>query len=418
MTLTKTKVILFASVFVVAAMLLPYGMYLTEPRVSYPPSFYAEAAPNQNANERAQQNTPNENANQRAHQNMEEPPESGLVPFLKDYEFKTPSLINENALNGLKIAVTKNPQVKELLGDDFEYINYHQYGTDYGWQPVLNFRTDNGENTVTVTMDKGKVVDVLKRKTINLGGPILDDDQLLHFGQTRSHIIDEYDDDRYNARGMIMVVDVPDYTHNAGDFTALLLNAVKKGSNSANLCDKTKYLTDYWGQVGFLFNEDGATIVYTDTTLWCEAQTFPSIQYNAGDKIVFANYIDDANDKWYLYVDNLNDSSPPHAWVTILPGISFLDTNNKNTSVFFESANHWWFGDWASGFASDPVVDVAAWQYTNGGWYVWFGEDQFAGNCEEGTTASQLMSGTFVGSPYDVTFDVSEIQERCPAPDL
>ena len=393
---------------------------------------FAEAISNQYgipyANEISTQNTPNENAI-----SMEEPPAWGLATEALDFDFEFDDLsqINGDALNGLTITAAKNPQVKELLGDDFEYTNYHQYGTDYGWQPILNYRTDNGEYTVSVTMDKDRVVDVVKYKTLNvqLGGPYIekqkspisnDYQQQSHFpdwSEKRGYAIDEYNDNRYDATGMGMYVHMPDYTHNAGDFTALLLNAVKEGSNVANLCDPTKYLTDYWGQIGFFFDADGTTLVYTDTTLGCKATILPYIQYNVGDRMFFGIYIKDTTDEWFLYANNRDDSSPPVAWVTVVPGSSLLDIDTPNTSVFFESNNHWWYGDWASGFASDPVVDAAIWQYTNNYWYLWFNENQVGGHCEPGTSGSELMHGTFVGYPYDVTFDVSKIQEKCPAPD-
>ena len=405
MTLTKTKTMfLFAGLSV--ALMLPFSLIEMEESQTRHGIPYAEATPNQNAHERTIQNTPNENANERATNNGP-PPESGLVPFLKDFEFKSPRQINENALNGLKIAVAKNPQVKELLGDDFEYVGYHQYYTEDGWQPEINYRTDNGEYTVTVTMDKGRVVDAVKYETITWG-----------LNDSRGFAIDQYDEDRWDATGMLMIADVPDYTHTSGSFTALLVNAQKEGSNNYDVCDSSKFPTSYWGQVGINFNENGARIGYTDTAFGCEPVFFNSLPYNTGDNIIFAIYVIDETDEWFLYAYNQDDSSPPYAYVRVVPGSSFIDTTNtRNTSVFFENSNHWWNGDWASGFASDPVVDIAAWQYTNGGWYVWFDENQIPWNCDIGTTASHLMHGTFVGSPYDVTFDVSEIQERCPVPE-
>ena len=147
MTLTKTM-FLFGALSV--ALILPFSLVEMEGKPHYSIPF-AEATP-QNANERDAHNTPNENANKKA-RNIGEPPESGRISIQIGFDLNPPQ-INENTLNDLKIVATKNSQAKELLGDDFEYISYGQLGNDDGWETVLTYSTDNGENSVTVTIDK------------------------------------------------------------------------------------------------------------------------------------------------------------------------------------------------------------------------------------------------------------------------
>jgi len=319
------KAILFASLIV--AMVLPFsGMMM------------AEAAPSENANEKA-------------------PLNSMKVLDISEFDGEIPGLINENALNGLKIAVAKNPQVKYLLGDNYEFSDTAQRFTENdGWQPILNYYTDNGENTVTVLMDKGKVVSAEKYENVV-------------WGHARGFAVDGYDDNRYTVSGLSMVADVPDYDHDTGSFTALLTNAQKSGSTDADVCTSSKAPTSYWAQIGMQFDSNDVRIGYTDTLKNCVPAYFP-IPFSTGDSMKYRIYINDATDVWTLWVDNVSDGSPAYAFTRTVSGSSTLDIDTLQTSVWYENSNTSSNG-WDDGFASDPVVDYAAFQWTNGSWYYW-----------------------------------------------
>ena len=369
--ITKTtKTILFASLL--AAMILPFsGMMM------------ADAAPNENANEKA-------------------PPNSMKVLDISEFEGEIPELINENALNGLKIAVANNPQVKGLLGDDYEFSDTAQRQTENdGWQPILNYYTDDRKYTVTVVMDKGKVVSAEKYENVA-------------WTHLRAYAIDGYDDSRYTVSGVAMLADVPDYDYDTGVFTALLLNAQKSNSVEADVCDSDESPDSYWAQIGMQFDSNDVRIGYTDTLKDCVPAFFP-IPFSTGDSMIYRIYIDDSTNVWTLFVNNLDDSTNNgYAFSRTVSGSSTLDTDTLQTSVWFENSNYPSNG-WDAGFASDPVIDYASFQWTNGNWYYWGGEDQTPLYCDSGTTVSDIMSGTFVRSPHDVTFDVSGIEFKCDA---
>lgn len=368
MTYKNAKTILFASLLV--AMILPFSMMMVE------------AAPNENAQ------LPNKNMR---------------VSNISEFDGVAPELINENMLNGFKITVAKNPKVKNLLGDDYEFKTYVQRMTENdGWQPELSYYTDNRENTVTVVMDKGKVISAEKYENI------------VWSYHHRAFAIDEYNDDRYPVIGLSMQADIPSYTHQNGTaFTAILLNAEKAGSNSSDVCTSSAAPTSYWAQVGMGFDTNGVRIGFTDTTLEC-VPTYFSIPYNTGDSIGYWISIDDATDVWTVMVYNLTQGGYVYAYSVEIADSSELNVDTAQTSIWFENGNYA-SNEWDEGFASDPVVDYAAFKYIDGNYYYWFNEYQQPLHCYGNTAASDIMSGTLVGSPHDLTFDVSEIEDRCDA---
>ncbi len=374
MTTKTIKTILFASLMV--AMILPFSAMN-----------FADAAPEDRANDRTNNKTP---------------PESMRV--LQDFEFEgiVPEQINTNTLNNLEIGIVKNPQVKGLLGNDYEYRGHMQRQTENdGWQPILSYYTDNKKYTVTVVMDKGKVVSVEKYENVK-------------WSHLRAFAIDEYDDDRYTITGLSMKAEVPDYTHKSGTaFTAILLNAQKANSNDADTCTSSAAPNSYWAQMGMQFDSDGVRLGLTDTFLDCEPMYFP-ISFSTGDAILYWIYIDDATDVWTLLIWNQTQGGSAYAYTVEVADSYNLSVDTYQTSVWFENA-HYTSNGWDADFTSDPVVDYAAFKYIDGNYYYWFGEYQHPLYCESGTTAADIMSGTFEGLPHDVTFDVSEIANKCDA---
>jgi len=370
MTKNNFKAILFASLMV--AMILPFSAMSL-----------ADAAPNDKVKE-------------------QQPNESMRVSDISEFDGVAPGLINENALNGLKIAVAKNPKVKNLLGDDYEFRAYAQRMTENdGWQPELTYYTDNRENSVTVVMHKGKVISAEKYENVE-------------WSHLRAYAIDEYNDDRYPVIGLSMKADIPSYTHQAGTaFTAILLNAQKAGSNNNDVCTPSAAPTSYWAQIGMQFDTNGARVGFTDTILDCEPIFF-GIPFSTGDTMLYWISIDDATDVWTVLIWNQTQGGYAYAYSVEVANSSELDVDTAQTSIWFENA-HYTSNGWDAGFASDPVVDYAAFKYTNGNYYYWFNEYQQPFNCDSGTSVSDIMSGTLVGSPHDITFDVSGIEDKCEA---
>ena len=366
------KVILFASLIV--ALVLPFSAMSL-----------VDAAPND------------------ASEKIKEPPNESRIVLDIPFDGVAPGLINENALNGLKIAVAKNPKVKNLLGDDYEFKAYAQRMTENdGWQPELTYYTDNRENSVTVVMHKGKVISAEKYENVK-------------WSHQRSFAADEYNDDRFPVIGLHMKADIPSYTHPAGAgtaFTAILLNAQKAGSNDNDVCTPSAAPASYWAQMGMQFNSDGVKVGFTDTFLNCEPVFF-SIPFSVGDTMGYLIYIDDATDLWTVMIWNQTQGGYAYAYIEEVANSSEIDVDTPQTSVWFENA-HYTSNGWDAGFTSDPIVDYAVFQHINGNYYYWFNEYQ-SHNCDSGTSVSDIMSGTFVGSPYEVTFNVSGIEDECEA---
>lgn len=327
-----------------------------------------------------------------------EPKLDAKMQPLSEFEGVIPELISEDKSNTHQAIVVKDTRAAELLGDNYKYSSTAQYLTESGWQPELSFLTDDGKNTVTVTLKDGKVVNVDKYETVTWTHA------------ARGFAVDEYNGS-YSMRGNSMVADIPTYSHQAGSFTVLLLNAQKSGSTDADVCTSSKAPTSYWGQVGMQFDSNGVRVGYTDTLKSCNPSFF-SIPYSAGDSMKYRIYIDDASDNWYMWVDNLSDGNPPYAFVRNVSGSSLLDNDTPQTSVWYENPNASTV-NWDPGFSADPVVDYASFQWTDNVWYYWTGELKSTIGCHTGATTGQLMSGAFVGSPHNVTFDVSNMDSLC-----
>ncbi|QLH07091.1 hypothetical protein [Nitrosopumilus ureiphilus] len=187
----------------------------------------------------------------------------------------------------------------------------------------------------------------------------------------------------------------------------------KIGSNPFNVCTVASAPTDYWAQAGMQFDESNVSLGWTDTFEGCAPQ-FISLAFSTGDELKFRIYIDDANDEWTIWIDNVDDVASAFTKVISVSSSSLMTNDDIQTSVWFENQQGA-TPNWHSDFAADPVVNSAHYQKpTSTSWWFWTGEAQVPNLCSDGTvTGTDLMSGTFVNSPHDVTFDVSEIKSRC-----
>jgi hypothetical protein len=336
-----------------------------------------------------------------------EPEPEGLIPeserlgvmSISEFKGPLPKIITETETLEQNSKAIFDKKVSKLLGKHFVHHSTAQYFEDGVWEPVISFTTDNGKNIVTVEMKNGKVVGMEKYETHEWG----------HSG--RGFAAAEYDSP-YTARGMGMNLDVPAYSHSAGSWTALLVNAVKDGS-TGNLCNPNHMPNTYWAQSGLEFSSNGVRVGFADTGTYCTPAFLP-MPFSTGDDVTFQVYVDDANDDWYMWMHNNSvSSSPPYAYVRHVPNSAFVDSSHPNTNVFFENQNTHTV-NWDPGFTSgDFTVDWASFQWTNNNWYYWSNDNQTSFGCHPGATAAQLMSGSFGSSSHDVTFDVSNMDSLC-----
>lgn len=329
-----------------------------------------------------------------------EPREGSEVLPLSEFDGVPPKVIPESrSLDQQKIAASDS-RVSELLGNNYEHHSTAQYFEDGVWEPVVSFYADDQKNIVTAKLKQGKVVSVEKYET----------HKWTH--ANKGFAVDQYTDDTYTVQGLSMNMNVPAYSHSAGSWTALLVNAVKDGT-TANVCISSNMPGSYWGQVGMEFSTNGVRVGYADTGTNCDPAFLP-MPFSTGDDLTFRVYVDDANDDWYMFMDNNSDNpSPPYAFVRSVANSDYVDTDNPNSNVFFENPNASTV-NWDPGFtAGDITVDWASFQWTDDNWYLW--EDEFLDTvgCHPGATTAQLMSGSFVTSPHDLTFDVSNMDSLC-----
>ncbi len=321
------------------------------------------------------------------------------IRSLSEFKGEPPKVFSETEKSEHKKQAVDDKKVSKLLGKNYKHHSTAQYFEDGVWEPIISFTTDKGNKVVTVKMKDGKVVGVEKYKAHKWGHSI------------RGFAVDQYSSP-YTARGLGMNLDVPSYSHSAGSWTALLVNAVKNGS-TGNLCDPNDMPNTYWAQSGLDFSSNGVRLGFADTGTGCVPAFLP-MPFSAGDDVTFRVYVDDANDDWYMWMHNNSiASSPAYAFVRNVVNSDFIDNSNPHTNVFFENNNASTV-NWDPGFTSgDPTVDWASFQYTNNSWYLWTAETKDTVGCHTGATTSQLMSGSFATSPYDVTFDVSNMDSLC-----
>lgn len=309
-------------------------------------------------------------------------------------------IIKQVQIQEQKIIASITPDALKQLGQNYKLLNSMQYETVDGVNIQHSFESSNGKYTVTITLRNGEIIDIDKYERHQWGS-----------ATGKGFAIDQYDG-IYTLSGLGMVADIPSYDHTNGAWTTILTNAQKSGS-TGDVCISSNAPKTYWGQIGMEFSSSGVSIGFTDTLLGCYPYFFP-IPFNVGDTLKYRIFIDDDTDTWNLWVDNLSDVGPAYQFSRVVSESSTLDTNTKHTSVWFENPN----GnsvDWDEGFTADPKVDYASFQWTNNNWYYWDAEKQTAYDCVGDATELELMSGTFVGSPHDVTFDVSNIDSKCGA---
>jgi hypothetical protein len=302
-----------------------------------------------------------------------------------------------------------NERIGALLDEkDFTITSYGHTGnlkTDPGvWHTVINMEVDNKMISFKIDAETNEVLNIEVDEINKLSSP-----------QHNGFVVDSYDGDQ-TINGLQMKSDAVYYTHESGaEFSALLLNAVKSGSNNADLCDKTADPTSYWAQVGYAYRSGGMDIVWTDTNKECIAQNMSITNPSAGNEMKFRIFIDDLQNRWTIYAYNV-DTGASSTVTKIVSGSSTLKTKSPDNGIFFENHNTSTTNDWSDGFATDPNVNSAYYRKTtHTGWFFWDGEDKDVYCPTPEPSVESVISGTLSGSPHDITFDVSDIETNCEA---
>ncbi|MCE2506782.1 MAG: hypothetical protein J4F36_10040 [Nitrosopumilaceae archaeon] len=152
-----------------------------------------------------------------------EPKEGIEVLPLSEFDGVPPKVIPESTSLAQQQTAASDSRVSELLGNNYEHHSTAQYFEDGVWEPVVSFYADDRKNTVTAKLKQGKVVSVEKYETHKWNHA------------NRGFAVNQYTDDTYTVQGLGMNLNAPAYTHSAGTWTALLVNAVKDGT-TADVC--------------------------------------------------------------------------------------------------------------------------------------------------------------------------------------
>jgi len=306
---------------------------------------------------------------------------------------------DKSKINNYRTIATNDSAVKSILGEKYEYKNIM-----YRLDPVITvfeLTYDTEDSRVNIVFENGEVIDINEY-------PIPE-----AWGYKNGYVVKSYDSTT-DLKGIGHKFETPSsYSSSSSTANVLLTNGVKDGSNTANICNSGSSPTDYWGQAGVQFDSSGIRGGWTDTNASC-IPTFFSLSISAGDEIVTRVYLDSSvSNKWWMTVDNLDDAYGPYGFTRTITGSTELLKDDLNTSVFWESMftpNQGWDSD----FGSDVVSDWASYKSTsNNNWYLWGSENEDTSICKPTANPNSVVAGSFDTSPYDVTWDVSDIEDDC-----
>jgi len=208
-----------------------------------------------------------------------------------------------------------------------------------------------------------------------------------------------------NIEGVQMILDMLSYSHQEdAEYTGIVLNAAKSGSNTANLCDWNNAPDDYWMQSGIVFDADGRDVVWADTITNCLAIDATSLSWSTGNELRFRNYITDlsgtANDYVTAYIYNLDNDDYYSYSRNVADTETFL-TDDNHTSVFFENSHEDDSVAWEDGFSSEELTVTSAEirNTTSSTYDTWDDSDHVSANCGGITGPAALMDDQFDSSP-------------------
>lgn len=338
---------------------------------------------------------------------------SNEIRDLSETPVKTPSekipVFQPIEIEEFKQIALQDYRVLDAIGEkeaEFRKAGYITYGENSEKYPVLHFVTNDSAISVRLNADTKEVEYVSERP---------------HRIMDTNGIASAYYDGAQTLNGLQMRLDAPTYSHESGaSWTAILLNAVKSGSNTNLICDSNSHPNHYWAQGGLMFDTDDTDAVWTDTLEDCIGQD-STLGLSDGDEIRVRIWINDyVSDTDEVVIELQNTDSNPLETYTVTTDVantSTLLTGDPNTSVFFENNN----GDhvsptWEDGFTDgDLVVTNAHYRKTSSSsWWFWDGQSE-AKQCGHTVTTGDLISGSFDTSPRTVTWDLSDMRSKCDA---
>lgn len=312
-----------------------------------------------------------------------------------------PEKLSQNDLMEAKEIALNDDKVKDIIGEkSYEFMSYDFIGNVYEepviWLPEVHFKIgDKTQITAVVDLTEGKVREIVESEIVVLSN------------HERSFAIDYFTGGQ-TVTGYYMIATAPDFTGSSGnDFTAFLVNGVMDGSTIGNLCDSADYPDDYWAQTGLLFTTSGASVVWTDTSKDCAAQT-TAISYDSDVDYNFKIYTDAANEDWIIYMQN-TDTGTASTVIVSGPSTYTFETNEPNSGVFFENSNASPNNTWDNQFSSDPTASAYYRQQGSSFWWIWSAESQILADCN-GVDTDNVIDGGFISTHGNqATWDMTDM---------
>lgn len=311
--------------------------------------------------------------------------------------------LDDAELKSFERMVTQHPELSKLLGEEYEYT-----GTTYRLDPVvsyfeMNFLTEDGQ-VLNVAFEDGQIIDYKKYERPDKWA-------------VENGIVDRHYTGSFDIRGVAHYFDAADFTpFSTSEWNAMITNGLKSGSDveNDNVCNDASAPDTYWAQAGVQYTSDGTEAAVTDTIYECVPQVLTGLTVNDGDAVEARVFLDDSTaNKWWMLVDNLDDGSPAYGATRTVSGSTELEISTVWTSVWWEN-NHEPNAGWYTDFSSDPVSDAATFKWEgDSNWYLWSDDTEDTSICKPTPNPTGLTSGSFATSPNDVTWDVSDIDEKC-----
>lgn len=335
---------------------------------------------------------------------------SNTTPVVSPNNLPAP-LPGDQVAKATQIALSNSSVISLINGRPYKFMTYDQIGNVFipgSWHPEVYFNVNNtSEITVEVDLQKAAVIQAFET-------PLT---KVIAAGHKHTSASDppgfalDYYSGSSTLNGIEMKATAPSYNTadgNANTITAFLVNALESGGrdDQAFSCNSQYWTTDYFGQSGFAWMTTVKRPIWSDTVNTCTAMN-PGLAYNTGDLYEFEVYTNGGY--WYEFGwDTVTGAGFSHSQ----SGVSKLtfNTNDINTSVWFENDNLQGSTSWVNKYSSTSLSATAKYSSDNAGtWNNWQSDHQSDLDCHNVLhTPSQAISNT-LASGLSATWNLSTV---------
>ena len=247
------------------------------------------------------------------------------------------------------------------------------------------------EITVQADLKTGTILSIMTTPIVKLG-PIQTSSNgqpLCIPGQNCGSFAIDYYSGSHTINGIYDEKPVPTKT-GSPPVVSFLLNGLETGAITSGSCTSSNYYTDYFAQAGFDYTSGVPVVAYDDTTTGCVGVN-SGIAYGPTDTDFFEIYIASGTTQWNIIDEDLS-TGKYHVYAGPTVQSSAMQTNNYNTSVFFE--NHSTSTNWAGYFTSSiQATDAHYRDFSAGTWNNWDADSKQVLDCGGNSHSNNVMTG-------------------------